>query len=270
MDMVQTDVSNPALVAAIRANLCGFFHYLGRSLPENFLENEKFARWRTPIAHPWFNGALSSLPPEESDTGFIEDCILYFRTHNVSRFTWWTEPHVKCTDWKAILTRHGFEFANDTPGMALDLQALDGAAQTVSGLEIRAVDDEEALQTWSHIFTRGYGLPPAWEPSVYELEQRLGLDLPVRNFLGYWNGVAVATSSLFIGRGVAGIYNVSTLPEARGEGIGAALTLRPLQDARELGYRIGVLQSSEMGFNIYQKLGFRHLCQIEYFSLATA
>jgi predicted GNAT family acetyltransferase len=58
---------------------------------------------------------------------------------------------------------------------------------------------------------------------------------------------------------------VATLPEARGNGIGAALTLKPVQDAREMGYRVGTLQSSEMGFNIYKKLGFWHLCQIENF-----
>jgi predicted acetyltransferase len=60
---------------------------------------------------------------------------------------------------------------------------------------------------------------------------------------------------------------VATLPEARGKGIGAAVTLKPLHNARELGYIIGVLQSSEMGFNVYKRLGFRHLCQIENFYL---
>jgi predicted acetyltransferase len=79
------------------------------------------------------------------------------------------------------------------------------------------------------------------------------------------NGKPVSTSSVFYGGGVAGIYCVSTLPEARGKGIGAAITLKPLQEARDLGYRVGALQSSEMGFNVYKKLGFRHLCQIENF-----
>jgi len=57
------------------------------------------------------------------------------------------------------------------------------------------------------------------------------------------------------------------LPEARGRGMGAALTRKPLQEAREMGYRVGILQSSAMGFNIYKTLGFRHLCQIENFYL---
>jgi ribosomal protein S18 acetylase RimI-like enzyme len=140
--------------------------------------------------------------------------------------------------------------------------------QTVEGLEIRAVGDEESLRTWTHTFTLGYGLPPDWEPSIYELWIKLGLEFPVRNYLGYWNGGPVATSSVFFGGGVAGIYSVSTLPEARGKGIGTAMTLRPLEDAREMGYRIGILQSSEMGFNVYKSIGFRHLCQIENFYLA--
>jgi len=55
---------------------------------------------------------------------------------------------------------------------------------------------------------------------------------------------------------------------AASKGIGAAITLKPLQEAREMGYRVGVLQSSEMGFNIYKNLGFRHLCQIENFYLS--
>jgi ribosomal protein S18 acetylase RimI-like enzyme len=89
----------------------------------------------------------------------------------------------------------------------------------------------------------------------------------MQNYLGTLNSEPVATSCIFLGGGVAGVYSVSTLPVARGRGFGAAMTLQPLLQAREMGYRIGVLQSSEMGFNVYQRLGFRHLCQIENFYL---
>jgi ribosomal protein S18 acetylase RimI-like enzyme len=95
----------------------------------------------------------------------------------------------------------------------------------------------------------------------------MGRDIPLRNYIGYLDGKPVATSCLFFGGGAAGIYSVSTLPEFRGEGIGAAMTVMPLLDARAMGYRIGTLQSSEMGFNVYKRLGFRHLCQIENFYL---
>jgi ribosomal protein S18 acetylase RimI-like enzyme len=149
--------------------------------------------------------------------------------------------------------------------MAADLEALNTSVQAVDGLEVRLVTDEESLRTWAHIFTIGYGLPVAWEPSVYDLQEKLGLGYPIQSYIGYLHGEPVSTCCLFLGAGVAGIYSVSTLPKARGRGIGAAMTLKPLQDAYEMGYRIGTLQSSSMGFHVYRKLGFRHLCQIEHF-----
>ena len=61
----------------------------------------------------------------------------------------------------------------------------------------------------------------------------------------------------FLDPGVAGIYMVGTVPEARRQGIGTALSLAPLLEAREMGYRIGTLQSSEMGYAVYRRMGFK-------------
>jgi predicted acetyltransferase len=62
--------------------------------------------------------------------------------------------------------------------------------------------------------------------------------------------------------GVAGIFAVATLPQARRQGLGTALTLAPLHDAREMGYRVGTLQATEMGFPVYRQLGFREVCKL--------
>jgi ribosomal protein S18 acetylase RimI-like enzyme len=266
MQNIQTELSDEALVMAIRANMCDFFRHFSRSDPKEHFENEKFVRWFMPLPHPWFNGVLSSKLPETLDNAFIEETIQYFRDKNTNTFTWWLEPHLKRVDWEPRLAKYGFGFSNDTPGMAVDLNTLPESKQ-VDGLEIRAVDDEETLHAWAHVFTLGYELPPAWEGMIWYAWSKLGLQFPMRNYLGFLEGKPVSTSTMFLGGGAAGIYDVATLPEARSKGLGAALTLYPLLEARSMGYRVGVLQSSEMGYRVYERLGFRHLCQIENFYL---
>ena len=265
---IQTNLSKAALTDAIRGNLCEFFRFLAQGRPPgDGVANDDFVRWYTPLPHPWFNGILCNAPPSQTGTDFIEDSIQFFNERKVDTFTCWLNPQLKRSDWESVLSGFGFGFSDGTPGMAIDLQALPESASIPQGLEIRIVEDETSMRAWAHVFTLGYGMPPDWENMIFDVWFRLGLDFPVRNYLGYLDGKPVSTSTVFYGAGVAGIYDVATLPEARGRGLGSALTLAPLLDAQQAGYRIGTLQSSEMGFGVYKHMGFQHLCQIENFYL---
>ena len=80
MNKIQTDLSEQGLITAIRANLCDFYRYLSRSLEERDSPDELFTRWCTSLAHPWFNGVLSSRAALEGDETFIEQTLEYFRS----------------------------------------------------------------------------------------------------------------------------------------------------------------------------------------------
>ncbi|MCL6648920.1 MAG: hypothetical protein K6U89_11360 [Chloroflexi bacterium] len=69
----------------------------------------------------------------------------------------------------------------------------------------------------------------------------LGLDLPMGNYLGYLDGRPVASSNLFLRAGLAGVQFVATLAEGCGQGLAGAMSLAPLLEARQMGYRIGML-----------------------------
>lgn len=85
----------------------------------------------------------------------------------------------------------------------------------------------------------------------------LVFELPVRNYLAVSNGKPVGTSQFFLSASVAGIYNVTCVPEARQQGVGTAITLAPLAEARKMGYRISILQASDLGSRVYRRLGFQ-------------
>jgi ribosomal protein S18 acetylase RimI-like enzyme len=58
------------------------------------------------------------------------------------------------------------------------------------------------------------------------------------------------------GNGNLGFYALATLENYRGKGIGSAVMTFALNKAKMLGYRNVILQASEDGIKIYQKLGF--------------
>jgi GNAT superfamily N-acetyltransferase len=81
-------------------------------------------------------------------------------------------------------------------------------------------------------------------------------------FLGRLDGRPVATSTLVRTDQVAGIYAVTTIEQARGRGLGTAVTWAAINRAREWGSRAVVLQASPMGLSIYSKMGFNTV--VEY------
>ena len=102
-----------------------------------------------------------------------------------------------------------------------------------------------------------------------EMFRRLGSGGRWRHYLGRLGGEPVATSALFFAAGVAGVYCVSTIESARRRGIGAAVTLAALREARDLGHGLAVLTSSEMGYSVYRKLGFVEYCRIGLYEWRT-
>jgi ribosomal protein S18 acetylase RimI-like enzyme len=265
MNEILKDLSTAALITAIKNNLFEFFCEFQRWQRADFYKTPLLVRWQTPVFHPWFNAVHSLQPPPDNAATIIQETQAYFRARHVPGITWWFAPHLHSAGWGNQLQRHGFTYDNNTPGMAMALAQLPETVPAPAGLVIQPVEDKATLKHWTRVFTEGFEFPEDWEPDLQDMMASLCLDPPVYNYLGLLDGKPVATSTLFLGAGVAGIYNVATLPPARGRGIGAALTLAPLLRARQMGYQAGILQSSAAGFGVYQRLGFQKLCTMEHY-----
>jgi predicted acetyltransferase len=82
------------------------------------------------------------------------------------------------------------------------------------------------------------------------------------------DGRPVATSFLLVTGDVAGVHIVGTLPEYRRRGIGAAMTQRCVDDGWSYGCTVSALQSSSSGYPVYERLGYRHVLDIQGWRVA--
>jgi ribosomal protein S18 acetylase RimI-like enzyme len=206
--------------------------------------------------------------PDEVPTK-IEEIMGHFQARQAPMF-WFLGPTTRPPDLGKRLEAYGLVHERDDPGMAVDLRSFRSHPATASGLSIQQVRDATTLRIWVETFIVGYEIAGVSVREMLALHATVGLgeDPPWRHYLGCLNGQPVATSWLTLGAGVAGIYGVATRPEARRQGLGAALTEAPLLDARAMGYRIGIPQSSAMGYNLYRGLGFQDYCVFSVYSWA--
>jgi GNAT superfamily N-acetyltransferase len=258
---VLNDFSALALATAIEANLFKYFQYLGRSASVELYDSPNMTRFITDIPHPLMNGVFRTQLTLDDVGEAIEDALTHFKSRKMP-FMWWAGSAAQPADLGKRLEAHGLTYAEDLPGMAVDLLALNEGLTTPSGLTIKPVGDKNTLRQWVNAAIIGFGLPDTSENACFDLFAGLGFDLPLRNYVGLLDAKPVATSQLFLAAGVAGIYWVATVPEARRQGIGTALTLAPLREARATGYRISILHSSEMGLGVYRQLGFEECCKL--------
>lgn len=265
MSNILSDLSSQALAEASEANQVAFFRHFGLLSSIDIHDGPEMLWFITGISHSLMNGiAGARLAPGEMDTT-IAETVSRFKLSGAP-FIWWTGPFSRPDDLGTHLEAHGLTLSAEMPGMAVDLDALDQSISGPPDLRIERARDIKLLKEWAD---GQRWLPAPGREALVELTVALGLDdvSPLRHYVGVMNGRIVAHSTLLLGAGVAGIYAVGTNPEARRQGIGAAMTLRPLLEAREMGYRAGILQSSAMGYNVYLRLGFRQYCKIGLYTL---
>jgi GNAT superfamily N-acetyltransferase len=258
------------LASAVHENLYALFRSL-RAIPGcEILESDTFAYHHTSLTNPMFRGVWKTrLSPDEIEAG-IDGVIAWFEERNAPSFFWWTDSLTQPSDLAERLLRRGFDGnVEGDPGMALDLHELTDKTNLPNGFAVTQATDRKSLDDWGGVFAAAFEMPlsggQAWIDATV---QAGGEHAPWQLYVGYFEDKPVSTSILFNGAGVAGIYGIGTLPEWRHKGFGAAITMKPLLDARRQGYRFAVLFATRMGYPMYQRLGFREvLCTIGVYIL---
>ena len=244
--------------SAIKANWEAYHYCLGSS-PNVELSIGRHLTWLvTDLPDHFMNLVVCSQLPAEGADNLLESTLTHFKSMNIKKFSWVAHEDGLSAETSRALLAHGFTFREAfATEMAVELSTLPDELRTRPGLSIVRVEDESLLRQWSHVASIGFRIDEKFKQVWCDLFADAILNPQFRTYLALLDGKPVGTSQLFISESVAGIYNVTCMPEVRGHGIGSAMTLAPLLEARQLGYRVGVLQASQQGYNTYRRLGFQ-------------
>lgn len=240
--------------ALAEANLCAFIAMLPGA---EVADTPHFLRVRTLVPHSYCNLVVArDLPTHDDLAALIAETRAYYAASSTPH-RWYVTPRTTPDGIGDALAAHGFA-RRATGNMAVDLAILPESAPLPGDCTIEEVRGAPQLAEWRRTFTDGYRLPTAiGEPLLSALSAlTTSPGTPLRHYLGLLDGAPVATATLVLAGGAAGIYWVATVPEARGRGIGAAMTLAALRAGRTRGEAVGVLQSTQIGHSVYRRLGF--------------
>ena len=197
------------------------------------------------VGTPFGNVALLTRPVADADTpAVIERLRSFYDGHPGGPFLVFSPW--RTTDWSAS----GFVRVGHPPLM---FRPVGEARTTAEGLRVVQVADEDTLADFERTLIEAYPTP---EMQPWQRGAMLApgvLDSNWRFFVGYEGDTPVATAAGYVSPAVTLVELVSTRPEVRGRGYGAALTAAASVVAPD---QPAMLIASDDGRGVYDGLGY--------------
>ena len=234
---------------------------LAAGMGANVIDEPGFFRMITGLPDAVFNPVgLTRLAEAEAERR-IAETVAIARERRIP-VEYWVAPDSKPEDLDVLLVNAGFEFAYEVPAMVIEGLGSWPRTGEMPNLTYRVAVTDEVLGDLRVPFSV-YGLSSQTIDALIHCIP-LMRDSFVQ-LVGYEDGVAVCAGAVQFGGGEAGIYNIGTVAEARGRGLGTAVTCKCLSLSKERGYDTAVLTSSPQGFRVYESLGFEHVFSIPHY-----
>jgi GNAT superfamily N-acetyltransferase len=215
-----------------------------------------------------FNSAV--LTSEVGSAAELDRRIKIAATHFAARHAPWS--FWVCENWldratqsrmQDVFFKNGLHTVVSLPGM--EAVRVGAPSRLLPEMEFRRVKDDATRSGFNHIMSMAFGMPHSIAREVYEAENTWRGEF--RGYLGYADGLAVASSATVVTAGVVGVYAVGTLPGHQHKGYAEAVMRYALTDARRrTGVEHTTLQSSEAGFRLYERMGYRTIARYAVFA----
>jgi ribosomal protein S18 acetylase RimI-like enzyme len=176
-------------------------------------------------------------------------------------FAWWIPPSKHSDHLSEQLQNRGFTIEVAEHAMICDLSVFE-AQQLSDKVNIVEVTKPSQLNDFIQV------LEP-YDHTARLFYEQLKMPMPESKeklFVGYKEDKPVTIGILFHHNDTAGIFSILTDECMRGQGIGTQVMRHLMSVAKELGASYASLSaSSDSGFRIYERLGFKTLGQFDCF-----
>jgi GNAT superfamily N-acetyltransferase len=258
------------VIADIEEALFAQWSHFGR-WPGATLHDEHGLLWfETPISHLPYNGVIRTRLETGADVPqLVARVVDGFRSRGVQSF-WVIHPTSAPADLPDVLARHDVRSVERMTGMSIEI-ADSQAEPAPSDVEFREVISDDELRAYTDLTMSYWEIAADEQPLVVRFHRHWGPGrAPGHRYVGWRGEVPVSKAYLSTAgpAGVASIYGMSVLPEARGRGVAAGMTTTLLRHAKALGMARVVLHSTQMARGVYARAGFVAHCELEV--LATA
>jgi len=261
-------IVSPSALDVVEENLWSMWSQFGRA-PGCALHDDDGLLWfETPVPVPPYNMVVRCHGSRDVDQA-IASVFSHFRQRAVP-FLWFVHPTARPVDLESRLERHGFEAVEQVTGMAMKLAVAPARPVVPPGVEIHEVTPANDLTLFMEFVAARWHVPAAARPHLALIADAFQIgaaDSPNRAWIAVRDGMAIAKVLTHDVGDVVGVYGMATRSASRGLGLGRALCLTALADARKRGRRLAVLQSSPMAIPLYRSVGFR---DVGLFSLFAA
>jgi N-acetylglutamate synthase-like GNAT family acetyltransferase len=199
----------------------------------------------------FFNGLFDNRINKNESKELSQLAEQYFNQYQVP-WAWFITPPSQND-----LPELGYKLVEEAPAMYFDLTQPFREPETNS-INIREVDCNSDFSEWIIPINDGFQVKEGDDSylilNVNVMKKHAN---KFHHYTAYKNGVIAGASTLFLTRNAVMLHNIATLTNYRKCGVGTALTLHMMKEAKKKGYKHCFLDSSEVAFNLYRKIGFK-------------
>ena len=218
------------------------------------------------MRHLPYNAVVRThLEPQTADAA-LDFVLSRYRERGVD-FMWIDHPSATPDDLGLRLVSRGLEAVEVATGMSLELADCQATAPTPL---VREAADDAALEAYGDLLMRYWEIPEDEQGLVTELHQYWSPSrLTGHRYVAFTpEGVPIGKGYLSLTgpTGVASIFGMSVIPEARGRGVASTITTAMLSRAKDEGCVRAVLHSSEAAVGVYRRAGFVERCELTVYA----